>query len=299
MYSPPPKLKTPTSLSIPINARFDDTAELIAADAWTPYGTKEGDSIGVKLVWRVIAPTEKPYALSIYLVGPDGQPYGGMVTYPGYGKLATSVWQTGYIFDETYWFPVSPTGPTPASGQIQVKLFNKKAKPRELKVYDNRGHPLGDMALFGSIRIDSALPAPQIDSPTLATFGNVAELKRIHVLPEPQHPGGVLPIWLEWQALGPGPADLIVSFQLWDAENKPVLGHDGPVSSVLKAEHWQDGDLLHTVRWLSLPDDLSPGAYKLVTTLYHGNDLTRLPATDAQGNPLPDNFYQLSEITIK
>ncbi len=299
-YQPPKALAVAPELPIPINIRFGDAAELLSAEIWPTESVKAEQGMAVTLAWRVIAPTVKPYALSIYLVGPGGQPYGGMVSYPGYGKMATNVWPSGYIFKETYWFIVTPNGPTPASGVIQVKLFNPRNNPKQLPTYDSRGNPIGESAIFGSVRIDPAWQhvSAQDDS-FLATFEHVIALERVNMLPEPQYAGDVLPIWLQWQALGPGPADLTLSIQLLDEDNTWIAGNDGPVSDVLRPEHWRQGDALDTIRWLSLPDDLAPGTYRLMATIYRFNDLTRLAGVDAAGASLPDNMYLLTEITVQ
>ncbi len=196
---------------------------------------------------------------------------------------------------------MQPELPLPASGSLLVALFNPDADPAYLPIYDTQGHRAGDSLHFGSLRIspDESLPAPPLAAAPKATFDDVLLLKDAVILPDPQQPGGIFPVWLRWQALGPGPDDLTLSLQLLDQNDVWVAGVDGEVSDILLPPHWRRGDHLDTVRWFSLPPDIPPGRYKLVAALYRSGDLSRIPATGADGRPLPNNACVLGEIIIR
>jgi len=300
-YKPPPALAAPPALPIPVNVRFGETVQLLSADIQPADTVKAGSGLFVTLAWRVIVPTDDPYALTIQLLGAADEVYGSVVSFPGYGNAATNVWEPGKVFEETYWFTVGSGGPLPASGTIRVALYNKKANPSQLPVYDSRGDPIGDHVTFGSIRIDppGERPAPELTKPTMVTFGSILALKDARFPAEPQSAGSALPVWLAWQALAAGPDDLTLSVQLLDADNHTVVGNDGPVSDILLPHHWQPGDVLNSVRWLSLPDEVPAGNYRLVAILYRHGDLTRLQAVDADGQPVPENIFTLGEVIIR
>ena len=298
-YAPPPALAAPPDLPIPLHARFGDAAELISADIWPADDVHANQGLAVTLAWQILAPTEAPYTLVIQLVGAGGQVYGGLHTYPGHGNAATNIWQPG-VFQETYWLTVQPELPLPASGHLLVALFNPDADPAYLPIYDSQGNRAGDSLHFGSLRIspDENLPAPPLTKTPKATFDDILLLKDAVILPEPQQPGGVFPVWMRWQALGPGPDDLTLSLQLLDQNNAWAAGVDGDVSDILLPPHWRQGDHLDTARWFSLPPDIPPGRYKLAAALYRAGDLSRIPAVDANGNPLPNDLFPLGEIII-
>ena len=299
-YAPPPALADAPDLPIPLHARFGDAAELISADIWPEDDVHANQGLAVTLAWRALAPTDLPYTLVIQLVGAGGQVYGSLHTYPGHGNAATNIWQPG-VFQETYWLTVQPELPLPASGRLLVALFNPDADPAYLPIYDSQGHRAGDSLHFGSLRIspDESLPAPPLAAAPKATFDDVLLLKDAVILPDPQQPGGIFPVWLRWQALGPGPDDLTLSLQLLDQNDVWVAGVDGEVSDILLPPHWRRGDHLDTVRWFPLPADIPPGRYKLVAALYRSGDLSRIPATGADGRPLPNNACVLGEIIIR
>ena len=299
-YASPPALASSPRQPIAINARFDDAAELLSADIWPADEVHASKGLAVTLTWRILGQTPRPYTLAIHLVGAGGQTCGSVLTYPGHGNAATTVWQPGHTFQETYWLALHPELPLPASGRLLVALFNPDADPAYLPVYDSQGNYAGDSVHFGSLRIspEQKPPAPQPASAVKATFGDLLLLKEAHLLPELQRPGGVFPVWLAWQALAPGPADLTLSLQLLDQNKAWVAGDDGEISDILLPQHWRRGDALDTVRWFPLPETIPPGHYALVAALYRASDLSRLPVLDARGQPLPNNVYPLGEITI-
>ena len=299
-YAAPDTLDAPPEQPIPIHARFDDAVELISADIWPADEIHANQGLAVTLVWRVLARSNVPYSLKIQLEGAGKQPYGSLITYPGHGNAATNIWEPG-IFQETYWLMVQPMQPIPASGRVLIAFFNPSAQPDYLPVFDSRGNPAGDSVRFGSLRIspDKNLPAPPLSPTPLATFGDTLLLTNAVLPPdEPQRPGGIFPVWLVWQALSPGSEDLTLSLQLLDPNDVWVAGADGEISNILLPQHWRKGDRLDTVRWFTLPNDIPPGRYKLIAALYHAQDLSRIPAVDAHGQPLPNNAYPLGEIVI-
>ena len=302
-YAPPPRLAhlPAEEGTYPIQARFDDAAILQSARVWPEDEARVGQGVAVSLYWKVLGRTEEPYALSIQIVGAGDQPYASLLTYPGRGNAATTVWQPGTEFEDTYWLVIRPELPLPTSARVLVNFFNPEAEPAYLPVFDSQGHPAGDSVYFGSLRLSPQEDVPpQTGAPAAvrARFGDALQLTSVRVEEGPQHAGGTFPVWLAWQALGPAPDDLLLSLQLLDEKGAWVAGVDGPVSEILLPPHWRAGDVLDTTRWFLLPPDLTPGRYRLMAALYRSGDLSRLPAYDGQGEPLPNGLYPLAEIDI-
>ncbi len=301
-YAPPKALASPPSDdAYPLDARFGEYATLLGASIWPDEEVQVGQGFAVTLTWRVLSRSDVPYSLSIQLVGAGNQSYASLITYPGHGNAATNVWEPGTIFRETYWLVAQPDAPLPTSARVLVTLFNLEATPAYLPVFDSQGHPAGDSVFFGSLRIspDESLPHPYERSTVKADFGQTLQLMNATVEAGVHEPGDVLPVWIEWRALGPGPQDLLLSLQLLDAEGRWVAGDDGPVSEILLPQHWRADDMLHTTRWFQIPTDLSPGDYRLMVALYRSGDLVRLPAVGEQNQPLKDNLYPLATLTIR
>ncbi|NOZ48451.1 MAG: hypothetical protein GXP37_00190 [Chloroflexi bacterium] len=297
-YSPPPsQAAAPTS---ELFARFDDVVELLRYDIWPEGSVEVGDGLAVTLSWRVLGRTSQPYTLAVHLVGAGQQSYGSVTTYPGDGNAATTVWQPGTVFSETYWLIVKDNGPTPTGGQIAVTLFNE-SDHQLLPVFDPAGQPAGDAVRFGSIRIDAAADANRTANPSpqpLARFDDALILTAASIPSLHFAPGWGVPVLLRWQALAPISQEIKLSIQLLTNEGVWLAGNDGPPSTNLPPDLWQAGDTLHATRWLQLPHDLPPGSYTLIATFYRTADLQRLPATDAAGQPLPHDAFVIGDISV-
>ncbi len=297
----PPAARPASPTALPVNADYGGKARLLSVDLGSNPLAVPGKALAVTLAWEILGRTTEPYTLAIHLVGVDGQSYGNITTYPGNGNAATTVWQPGARFTETYWLIVHPQGVTPTVGQIKIALFRDDNKPHYLPVTDPHGASLGDAVTVGEMRIDhtpDSLPAPPAPSP-LARVGNHMLITHARLPNYPQQPGWTFPVVVRGQALD-GPASPVqLSLQLLDASGRWVTGSDGSPDNHLPPPYWRGGDRLQAVRWLTLPDDLPPGRYRLAIALYHPTQLWRLTAIDANGQPLPNNLLTLGEITVQ
>jgi hypothetical protein len=156
----------------------------------------------------------------------------------------------------------------------------------------------------------AALP----DHPVEATFGGAARLLGYSVDAEGVAPGDELNLTLYWQALAPFDADL------WSADQRSAdytvfthllgdtnpetgsplwSGHDGqPDGGHFPTTDWQPGQLILDVHRLAIPANAPPGEYQIQAGFYLLATLARLPATDANGNPLPENAALLGTIRV-
>ena len=305
-YAPPTSLTADAveALGEPIHANFGHIAELISARVQPDDEVIIGEGIAVTLTWRVLARTAEPYTLAIHLVAAGNQSFGSINTYPGHGNAATTVWRPGTIFSETYTLRVEQGGATPTHGEITVNLFNKTDDVSiYLPVYNAQGNAIGDTVRFGSLRIDSPENEP-ISSPAsppepgLARFDDFLLLTDARLPDYEQQPGWSVPVQVRWRALQAAPNDVTLSVQLLDEGGNWLAGSDGAPSFELPPQHWRDGDQLHAIRWLNLPPDLPAGRYQVVITLYHAQDLSRIPATAINGEPLANNAWPVAQITV-
>jgi len=306
-YAPPPNLtiEAAEAMGEPIHATFDQIAELVSVQTWPNDEVEVGKGVAVTLTWRALEQTTEPYQLTIHLVGVGDQSYGSVTTYPGHGNAATSVWQSGAIFADTYWIRVKDKGLTPTHGEIRVNLFTQTdGATHYLSVQDQQGNTIGDTVSFGSLRIAPASGEPlsvEVQSYTpdpLARFGDYLVLTDARLPDLEQQPGWAVPVVMRWRALQAAPEDVKLAVQLLDEEGKWLAGSDGAPSSELLPQHWREGDRLHTTRWLNLPADLPPGRYQVVAIIYNANDLSQVPARDGHDRPLPDNAWPIAQITV-
>jgi hypothetical protein len=166
---------------------------------------------------------------------------------------------------------------------------------------DGQGNPYAAAYhLAATDRAAAALPDHSVE----ATFGGAARLLGHSLDVEAVAPGDELNLTLYWQALAPFGEDYTVFTHLLGDTNPatggPVwAGHDSqPNGGHFPTTDWQPDQVILDVHRLAIPVDAPPGEYQLEAGLYLLANLARLPATDAGGNPLPDNAALLGTIRV-
>ena len=119
------------------------------------------------------------------------------------------------------------------------------------------------------------------------TFGALIALESA-ALPDTVAPDGVLPVVLQWRALGSIPSDYRVFVHLLDAAGERVAGSDGQPAQWRRApSSGPDGEEIEDRHALALPADLPPGDYQVIAGIYLAATGERLAADGADGSPAP------------
>ena len=71
-----------------------------------------------------------------------------------------------------------------------------------------------------------------------------------------------------------------------------------PHAGLYPTTAWQPGEVVKSYHRLTLLPDLPPDDYTLVAGLYNPTDFTRLPAIDANGQPVPNNAVPIGQVTL-
>jgi hypothetical protein len=102
----------------------------------------------------------------------------------------------------------------------------------------------------------------------------------------------VLDLW--WYSQQIPQNDITVFLHVYDAGGQLVAQADGyPLLGLYPPTSWQLGDLVHDIRYLSLPDGSRLEGHRIVIGWYDKATADRLPAIDQAGLPAPDNAIQL------
>ncbi len=299
-YRPPAPL---TEAQIPPRAeraglRFGEVAELLAYETW-PERTAPGKALAVTLYWRVLARSAQNYTLGVHVLGCGLESYGARNLYPGWGNYATTVWQPGTLFRETYWVRLEEGRPAPCLGRVSVAFFLDDGTQAHLPVSDAAGQPLGDAAILGRFKI--AAPASQAAVPPatwLARLGESVALVEARVHPERTLGWPPLEVDLTWSALGPVGRDYTVFLHLLDEEGRWVAGADSPPrGGEYPTGLWEAGETITEVRTLDLTG-VAPGRYQVAVGMYAPEDLVRLPCYDGGGQRLPGDFILLAHLEV-
>lgn len=148
-------------------------------------------------------------------------------------------------------------------------------------------------------------PFPLPNHPMEATFGGGARLLGYSLDAETVAPGSILNLILYWQALAPLDDDYTVFAHLLGSPSpstgSPIwAGHDAqPDLGHYPTTSWRAGEVILDVHPLAVPVDTPPGEYQLEAGLYLLATMARLPAADAEGQPIPDDAVLLGPIQVE
>jgi hypothetical protein len=155
------------------------------------------------------------------------------------------------------------------------------------------------------IYVGRRVPEAQIPNRVDARVGDSIELlgyeiagsghKQDTTEDEPQ----TLDVTLYWQARAPVNENYHVFVQLLDPEGRLVTQHDGqPLHGYLPTGDWSTDEVVPDRHRLPLPDDLPPGAYKLISGMYVPETQERLPVHTPHPGRSDDNVT-LTQLEIK
>ncbi|GAB4543530.1 MAG: hypothetical protein Kow0063_36780 [Anaerolineae bacterium] len=96
-------------VDMPVGAFFGDAIELAGVDLERPNAALHpGDELAVTLVWRVLAPLDDDYTVTVQLLGMDGQIYAQRDAPPLGGDAPTSTWSPGEVLVDVYRLALAP-----------------------------------------------------------------------------------------------------------------------------------------------------------------------------------------------
>jgi len=291
-----PSLLSPADVQAiprPLGINFDNKAELLGYDVGRGQ-VRAGEAIAITLYWRCLAPMEHNYTLAVQVLGPDHKSYGGVNLYPGRGNFATSLWQVGDTFSETYWIPVVPDVPAPVMGRVKVALFIDDSTQEHLPVLDTQGQVADRSAVFGRIKIvPRERPEHVIEKQVYYELGGKVALIG-YELSSPVDRETGLDLRLYWQALSDLDEDYTVFVHWLDEEGRILAQQDNqPRNGTYPTGLWDEGEIVEDLYHLTVPAGrpsvlLAVGMYRLET-------LERLAVFDENGQRLAGDQMILRE----
>ncbi len=257
------------------------------------------DRLTVKLVWGARYPIGANYGISLRLRDAWGQEVQVMDTQPGYGFLPTSLWRPGEMVTDRYEFPLPADLPQGEAYTLYVVLYRFPS----LQAVGER--PVGPFTVplempYEEKPTPRQFTMPPVPHPVEVTFGGEIRLAGYEVEQESDR----LHLTLYWQALTAPRGDYTRFVHLLEPATKTVaVQNDSPPrGGKYPTSWWVAGEVVMETVTLPL-ERVPPGTYRLGVGLYHYNPdatTTRLPATGADGTPVPDDYFVLPlEIRIE
>ena len=240
-----------------------------------------GEPARLTLVWRVVCPPLRSYALTLQAFGMQGQLLGKWDGLPLNGRRSTLLWQVGDVYRDEYSVPIT-VGLSTQPTVVNLYAGWHAATPP----YSVAG-VMGSQAvsaLAGRLKVRAAQPIttpPQhgVD----AQFGGVIGLEGYDLDGDR--------ITLHWRALGDMSVDYQVFVHAMDAQGRLIAQSDGPMPCPTSL--WDKHELIldvRTVRGLSQAAKVQVGIYDLASG-------ARLPARRVDGSAWPDNSVTLWQTT--
>ncbi len=127
-----------------------------------------------------------------------------------------------------------------------------------------------------------------------ATLGSAIRLHGADVMRRE----GALIVQLVWQSLAPLATSEKVFVHLVGPDGSVLAQSDALPADGYGTEQWVEGEVVIDEHRLPLRPDLPPGDYRLRVGMYDPATGARLPASDIEGRPYPDNAINLGDVTL-
>ena len=255
-----------------------------------------GDVLDVTIYWQGLRRMERNYSAFIRVYGKGDAVVHVLDTYPGGGMWPTTLWTPGEVIADRYRLRIEDTMTNtqlaPSALWLDVGLWDFTTQ-RFLNTFEPSGRPTGrqryEAASLYSDQPASAAPA----GPRLA---QAAPLNA-----RVEYSGDALVLRLDWLVTADFDRDYTTFVQLFDQSgNKlPPQADARALGGAFAPRWWRKGDLIAGDAYtLTLPADLSPGAYVLKFGLYQA-DGSRMPAYAQNGDVIPDAALRIPVEIVK
>lgn len=243
--------------------------------------------LAVTLYWQPLAAMNQDYSVFIHLLGPNQESWGSVDSFPGMGSDPTRGWRPGKIIEDHYRLRVSADARKPSLARLEVGLYDYPTGQR-LPVRDQAGVELA-LTELARVSINGVTSSPPPTSViTNADFGDSIRLIGYSSGTQPDqdgillaHAGDAVNLTLIWQAIAkPGNdytrfAHLVIPGGAILAQQDIALGND-----VYPSGLWIPQDWVTDTVTISVPDELTLGAYQVIVGLYDLRTMQRLTLPD-------------------
>ena len=248
------------------------------------------DGLRLRLGWSTERPVAANYGISLRLLDREDQVVAVLDTQPGYGFLPTGMWRPGELIVDRYLLSIPENLPPGDGYHLLVILYQVSTGEVVGQVR------LGDFQLpldspFEAHRPPRSFSLPALPQVLEVDFGGQVRLAG-HTL-EVEDDRICLTLW--WQALQSPTDDYTVFVHLFDpAKEMIVVQSDAmPQDGRYPTSWWVAGEVVSETLELSTRD-VPMGEYQIAVGLYD-RIVTRLPASEADGQPVPNDRVILPE----
>lgn len=231
-----------------------------------------------------------PYAFALHVIGPDDEVVGRRESYPGLGNY--TLWEPGKSFCDTFGLPIGRELKTGQIYRLSLTLLQFETGNR-LPNYAPDGSELFTTYIGSLIAPAAKIDPAELDAAPFRFEGISLVTYAV------SHGAENLQLSLTWGTRS-RPADTYKLFvHIVDASGQQVAQLD-PLAGgeQYPTWAWDAGERIPDVITLPL-SGLPAGEYQVKIGLYQAESFTRLHATDAADNALPDDTVTLDTFRIE
>ncbi len=275
----------------PLRVNLDDQFWLLGYDLDRDT-VAQGDTLRVVLYWQALRPVGTDYRSFVHLDAPtDQRTWAGSDNYqPGDATaqidIPTSTWDTAHYVRDEHFIPVPPNIP-PVRFSLRAGLYDPDTGQR-LPLAGGEDNTIA----LQPVQVTPGRGLRQADVPNRVNYrlGDHIQLLGYNWDRES------VTLTLYWQTDQPLADDYVVFVHLLDEQGQLAWGADTPpLGGLYPTTGWQPGVIVADPRPLAL-SDLTPGNYTLAVGIYDPDTLARLPAADADGQPVADGTIRLTRL---
>jgi hypothetical protein len=251
-------------------------------------------NLAVELTWSTARRLAVNYGISLRLLDPAGETRLTFDTQPGYGFLPTSLWRPGERVVDRYLLTLPGDLPPGDGYQLEAVLypFPSLAPLGRVRIGE---FPLPLATTFEMERPPRTFSVPDLAHPLAVDFGDEIRLEGVDLARQP----GAVDLTLWWRALEVPATNYTVFVHLFaPGDPQALVQSDGqPRGGAYPTSWWAAGEVVSETVTLPL-EGVPAGTYQLAVGLYD-RTVTRLPAVDADGEPVPNGRLVLPvDVTV-
>jgi hypothetical protein len=275
-------------ITYPLDLRYGNSLQLVGYTV-NPAIVQPGQEIELTLYWRCLQPVPENYILTVKALGPDFGVLDEKYLFPGGGNFATSLWQTGDFFKESYRLSIPSWTYAPTRGQFLVDFLDEDRRFALPLPKSAPTQPQHDW--FGEFKVAGQTTHFQPETVTNYRLNDKVVLKGYSLKVGHEQE---ITLDLLWETLRPLTLDYTVSIRLLGSNGRLWAQVDSPPRAGAYPTHlWDVGERVIDSHRLTLPDAIPCGSYTLDLGVYEWTSQFRLPVTDEKGAQILDRAIKI------
>ncbi len=294
VYAPPPliPLERLADLPNPVYVRFGEQMELLGYEYGNQGRYAPGDVLEIRVYWRALVKMERNYTLRWQILDADRQAHATSELYPGWGNYATSLWEPGQVFRDTYRIRIPDDMPSPGMGIAALTVVDAESDT-PLAATDPQGQFLGLQFRLRPFKMVAGMTIHATQSGAEYVLGEkIALVARQAQVNSATH---TVSLRLTWQALARMDKDYVAFIHVVDASGHTVWQVDRqPRDGAYPTSLWDVGEIVEDEVVISVPGDAASRTYRLHLGVYDPDTQERLLTFDPFGRRLKDDIIVLA-----